>query len=63
MQEQGHNEQECWIIHPELHKKFEEVVEDQGKGKEVVGTTTNSTKVLSSGKALGKPISNPTRQE
>ncbi|OIT03571.1 hypothetical protein A4A49_07243 [Nicotiana attenuata] len=50
-------------VRPELHKKFEEVVEDQGKGKEVAGTTANSTKVLSSGKALGKTISNPTRRE
>lgn len=50
-------------IHPELHKKFEEVVEDQSNGKELLGTAANSTKVLTSGKVLGKPITNTAKQE
>lgn len=45
---QGNDEQECQVIHPELHKIFEDDVEDQGRGKEVVRNTANSTKVLSS---------------
>ncbi|OIT29846.1 hypothetical protein A4A49_57056, partial [Nicotiana attenuata] len=57
---QGHSEAECWVIHPELHKRFDEDVEDQGKDKiivvstEAIGTTANSTKVLSSGKEADK---------
>ncbi|OIT35475.1 hypothetical protein A4A49_21369 [Nicotiana attenuata] len=53
----------------ELHKKFNEEGDDQGKEKEVVArsdvirTATNTSKVLSSGKVLGKHIPNPAKQE
>ncbi|XP_019240366.1 PREDICTED: uncharacterized protein LOC109220355 [Nicotiana attenuata] len=66
---QGHSEAECWVIHPELHKRFDEDVEDQGKEKtivvstEAIGTAANSTKVLSSGKVVGKPATNHAKQE
>lgn len=58
---QGHNEQECWIIHPELHRIFDEVVGEHSKGKEVVGTAAKTTKVLSSGKVVEKSIPNTTK--
>ncbi|XP_070054618.1 uncharacterized protein [Nicotiana tomentosiformis] len=66
---QGHSEVECWVIHPELHKRIEEGVEEQSKEKAVVvssdaiGTAANSTKVLTSGKVVGKPITNHAKQE
>nr|XP_016452471.1 PREDICTED: uncharacterized protein LOC107777024 [Nicotiana tabacum] len=60
---QGHNELECSVIDPELHKTFEERVDDCDKDKELVGMTTNTTKVLTSGKVLGKSNANPTKQE
>lgn len=60
---QGHNEVECWVIHPELHKRYDDKVEDQDTGREVVGTAVASTKVLSSGNVLGKPITNNAKQE
>ncbi|XP_019265782.1 PREDICTED: uncharacterized protein LOC109243329 [Nicotiana attenuata] len=66
---QGQNGGECLVIHPELHKKFNEEGDDQGKEKEVVArsdvirTATNTSKVLSSGKVLGKHIPNPAKQE
>ncbi|OIT04514.1 hypothetical protein A4A49_00777 [Nicotiana attenuata] len=47
---QGHNEIHCWVIQLELHKRYDEVIEDQGTEKEVFGTTADSSKVLSSGK-------------
>lgn len=59
----GHDEIECWIIHPELHRQFNEPVVDKWKEKEVVGTTAASTKVLSSGKVAGKILTNPGKQE
>lgn len=59
----GHNEPDYWVIHPELHKRFDEVAENGNTGKEVIGTAANPTKVLTSGKVLGKPIPNPARQE
>ncbi|OIT21327.1 hypothetical protein A4A49_34708 [Nicotiana attenuata] len=49
--------------------RFDEDVEDQGKEKtvvvstEAIGTTANSTKVLSSGKMVGKPATNHAKQE
>lgn len=55
---QGHSEIDCWVIHPELHKKVYEVVEDQSRGMELVGTAINTTEVLSNGRVLGKPIAN-----
>lgn len=33
---QGHNEQQCWVINPQLHKKQEDVVEEQGKEKNII---------------------------
>lgn len=27
----GHNELDCWVIHPDLHKKFNEGDEDGSK--------------------------------
>lgn len=63
---QGNNEVDYWVIHPELHKKFDEVFEDQSKGKEIkeiMGTAAATTKVLSSGKVLGNPIPNNAKQE
>ncbi|XP_070039223.1 uncharacterized protein [Nicotiana tomentosiformis] len=66
---QGHNEKECWIIHPELHKKFKEEGEDQNKEKavvmqgEVIGTAAASTKVLASEKVRGKPAPSVTKNE
>ncbi|OIT22801.1 hypothetical protein A4A49_31374 [Nicotiana attenuata] len=43
--------------------QFEEGEVDEGKGKEQVGTTTSTTKVLTSDKVLGKPPPNNARQE
>ncbi|OIT00819.1 hypothetical protein A4A49_20226 [Nicotiana attenuata] len=49
--------------------RFDEDVEDQGKEKtvvmstEAIGTAANSTKVLSSGKVVGKPATNHVKQE
>ncbi|OIT05237.1 hypothetical protein A4A49_65155, partial [Nicotiana attenuata] len=66
---QGHNEEECWIIHPELHNNFGGEGNDQGKERAVVvssdaiRTTANSTKMLSSGKVVGKPSTNHAKQE
>lgn len=60
---QRHNELECWVIHPELHKRYDDKVENQDTGREVVGTAVASTKVLSSGNVLGKPITNNAKQE
>lgn len=59
---QGHKEAECWVIIPEL-RKFEDQGNHKVKEKELVRTATASTKVLLSGKVLGKLIANPTRQE
>lgn len=66
---QGHKEEECWVVHPELHKSFDGDVKDQGKEREVlvstdvVGTAANKSKVLSSGKVVGKPTTNQAKQE
>ncbi|XP_070046621.1 uncharacterized protein [Nicotiana tomentosiformis] len=49
-----HNEIDCWVIHPELHKRYDEVVEDQGTGKEVVGTTATSSKEVDNVKGKNK---------
>ncbi|OIS96381.1 hypothetical protein A4A49_42422 [Nicotiana attenuata] len=49
--------------------RFDKDVEDQGKEKtvvvstEAIGTAANSTKVLSSGKVVGKPATNHAKQE
>uniref|UniRef100_A0A1S3Y8I6 DUF4283 domain-containing protein n=1 Tax=Nicotiana tabacum TaxID=4097 RepID=A0A1S3Y8I6_TOBAC len=68
---QGHKEEECWVINPEL-RRFEEPnneVKEQGKGREVlvtskeIGTDANSTRVLSSGRVFGKSIPNQAKQE
>lgn len=59
---QDHKEAECWMINPKL-RQFEEQSNDKGKEKEIVGTTAASTKVLSSGKVLAKPIPNHVRQK
>lgn len=56
---QWHNEQECWVMNPELHRRFDEEVEKDNKAKEIVGTAANTTKVLTNRKVLGKPIANP----
>lgn len=50
------------MINPEL-RQFEEQSNNKGKEKEIVGTTTTSSKVLSSGKVLGKPITNQVKYE
>lgn len=66
---QGHNKSECWIIHPELYRRFNDVGDDKDKEKgvqaqgEMVGTTVASTKVLTSGKVVGKPISITAKNE
>ncbi|OIT06931.1 hypothetical protein A4A49_03443 [Nicotiana attenuata] len=51
------------IIQQELHKSHEDKEEEQNAGKELVGTAANSTKVLSSGKVVGKPITNHAKKE
>ncbi|OIT03752.1 hypothetical protein A4A49_12492 [Nicotiana attenuata] len=57
------------LMEVELHKKFNEEGDDQGKEKniivqnDVVGTVATSKKVLRSGKVLGKPVPNATRNE
>lgn len=50
-------------MHLELHKKYEEFIDDQNTGNELVDTITASTKVLTSGKVVGKPIKNNAKQE
>lgn len=46
-----------------MRKKYDEQIEDQNNRKEIVGTAAASTKVLISGKVLGKPIANRAKQE
>lgn len=55
------------MINPEL-RKFEEQANDMRKeqedtSKELVGTAANSTKVLSSGRVVGKPSVSQAKQE
>lgn len=59
---QGHKEEECWVINPYL-RQFEDQDNDKKNGQEIAGTTTASTKVLSSGNVVRKSITNPTKQE
>ncbi|OIT32544.1 hypothetical protein A4A49_28131 [Nicotiana attenuata] len=47
----------------ESHRRFDELVEEAKTGKGILGTAANTTKVLSSGKVLGKPIPSPAKQE
>ncbi|OIS97070.1 hypothetical protein A4A49_00208 [Nicotiana attenuata] len=49
---QGHIELDCGVVHPKLHRKFDEV-DESSKHKELVDTATKTTKVLTSRKALG----------
>ncbi|OIT27994.1 hypothetical protein A4A49_21527 [Nicotiana attenuata] len=57
------------ISYSKLHKNFSGEGKDQVKeqavvvSSDVVGTAANSTKVLSSGKVLGKPVTNNAKQE
>jgi len=68
---QGHNDNECWIIHPDLHIKFKEDGDDHGNENtgtivmqgDVVGMVAASTNVLTSDKVLGKPVPNTTKNE
>nr|XP_016473966.1 PREDICTED: uncharacterized protein LOC107795788 [Nicotiana tabacum] len=46
---QWHNEQECWVMNPELHRRFDEEVEKDNKAKEIVGTAANTTKAKNNG--------------
>lgn len=58
----------CWIIRPELHRMFNEDGGEQIKERDdvmqgdVIGTPAASTKVLTSGKVLGKPKPNTTKK-
>ncbi|OIT02225.1 hypothetical protein A4A49_13166, partial [Nicotiana attenuata] len=42
---------------------FEDQSNDKKKEQEIIGTAATSTKVLSSGKVVGKPVANPAKQE
>ncbi|XP_070046775.1 uncharacterized protein [Nicotiana tomentosiformis] len=59
---QGHKEEECWVINPEL-RQFEDQGNDKKNEQEVIGTAAASTKVLTSGKVVGKLIANPSTHE
>lgn len=52
---QGHVKKECWVIHPELEQSQQQLQTDREKEpiKQVIGTTANTRKVLSSGKIVG----------
>lgn len=57
---------DCCVVHPELHKKFDEVLQDESKvneAKKIVEAAAATTKVLPSGKVLGNSPSNNAKQE
>ncbi|OIT05382.1 hypothetical protein A4A49_40637 [Nicotiana attenuata] len=59
---QGHKEEECWVINSEL-RRLEEQTGDVKDDQNIIGTAATTTKVLTSGKVVGKPITNPAKQE
>ncbi|KAG5605353.1 hypothetical protein H5410_026845 [Solanum commersonii] len=53
---QGHDEQECWTIHPELYdERREEEKKGEYKERDKIweGTVTNQKRILASGKVAG----------
>ncbi|XP_055801899.1 uncharacterized protein LOC129871059 [Solanum dulcamara] len=53
---QGHDDKTCWTLHPQLYDTMIEEnrnLERKGETQNVIGTETNSRKILTSGKVVG----------